>query len=285
VRDHIMTTNEGGTSAPFPSQRGHLHRVELRLSQSGIEVLTSPPSADGIAFGPLASRRTVTFTQPLGFSRGHVQLLAHNHATWKYGITYANLPSPLRSWNVYWDNIGFDGPVVQPPREYEIPVSAVPHSFTTVTEHPAGVFTTVVHPGLSLGYTMPDGANALGAPLVFRNVSLANAVRARLVFNGYYQGYGTDGIRLGTGRLRYSLNGNAPYLRPFTPGERAMIDTPGQTGGYNHSIDVPLSELVNGDNSVRFGTLNIESGYPNAVTNLDLVIDVDLGVVFANSFE
>ena len=105
------------------------------------------------------------------------------------------------------------------------------------------------------------------------------------LFNGYYQGYGTDGIRLGTGRLRYALNGNVPHLRAFTPGETAMIDTPGQTGGYNHSIDVPLSELVEGDNAVRFGTLNIESGYPNAVTNLDLVIDVDYGVVFANSFE
>lgn len=285
VRDHLMTTIEGGASTPFPAQRGHLHRVELRLSTSGLEVLTSPPSPDGIAFGPLVSRRSVAFAQPLGFSRGHVQLLAHNHATWKYGITFGGLPRPLRSWNVYWDNIGFDGPVVQPPREYEVPVSAVPHSFTTVDEHPAGVITTVVHPGLSLGYTMPDGVDALGAPLVFRGVSLDHAVRARLVFNGYYQGYGTDGIRLGTGRLRYALNGNAPHLRSFTPGERAMIDTPGQTGGYNHAIDVPLAELVDGDNSVRFGTLNIESGYPNAVTNLDLVVDVDYGRVFADSFE
>jgi hypothetical protein len=285
VRDHAMTTLDGGAATPFPSQRGRLVRVELRLSQAGLEVLTSPPSADGIAFGPLVSRRTVAFAQPLDFTRGHVSLLAHNHATWKYGITYANLPRPLRSWNVYWDNIGFDGPVVQPPREYEVAVAAVPRSFTTVTEHPAGTFTTVVHPGLSLGYVMPNGPNALGPPLAFAGVSLANAVRARLVFNGYYQGYDDDGIRDGTGRLRYALNGNAPHLRAFTPGEVAMLDSPGQTGGYNHAIDVPLSELVDGDNSVRFGTLNIGSGYPNAVTNLDLVIDVDLGVVFASSFE
>mgnify|MGYP006870798829 CR=1 FL=1 len=285
VRDHFMTTIPGSNTSPVPSQRGHLHRVELRLSTTGLEVLTSAPSADGITFGPLVSRRTVAFAQPLSFTRGNVQLLAHNHATWKYGITYANLPSPLRSWNVYWDNIGFDGPALEPTREYEIPVAAVPASFTTVTEHPAGVFTTVVHPGLSLGYVIPDGVDALRAPLVFHDVSLANVVRARLVFNGYYQGYGTDGIRLGTGRLRYALNGFPAHLRAFTPGERAMIDTPGQTGGYNHSIEVPLAELVNGDNSVRFGTLNIESGYPNAVTNLDLVLDVDYGVVFANSFE
>jgi hypothetical protein len=164
VRDHITATIDGSNESPLASQRGHLVRVELRLSQLGLEVWTSPPSEDGVVFEPLVRRRSVVFSQPLGFSRGHVQLLAHNHATWKYGITYADLPSPLRSWNVYWDNIGFDGPFVQPPREYEVPVSAVPHTFTTVTEHPAGVFTTVVHPGLSLGYVMPDGANALGAP-------------------------------------------------------------------------------------------------------------------------
>jgi hypothetical protein len=64
-----------------------------------------------------------------------------------------------------------------------------------------------------------------------------------------------------------------------------MIDTPGQTGGYNHSIEVPLAELVDGDNAVRFSTLNIESGYPNAVLNLDLVIDVGADFLFADGFQ
>jgi hypothetical protein len=50
-------------------------------------------------------------------------------------------------------------------------------------------------------------------------------------------------------------------------------------------IEVPLAELVDGDNSVRFGTLNITSGYPNSVTNLDLLIDFDLGLIFADGFD
>jgi hypothetical protein len=285
VRDYAMTTLAGASTSPFEQQRGRLCRVELRLSQLGLEVLTTPPSPDGVTFAPQVLRRAVTFPQPLTFSRAYVSLLAHNHATWKYAIGYANLPRPMRSWNVSWDNIGFDGPLIQATREYEIPVAAVPSTQTTVTEHPPGVFTTVVHAGLSLGYVMPNGPDALGVPLTFDGVSLEGATRARLILNGYYQGFDFDGIRDGTGRLRYQLNSHPPHLRAFTAGEVAMLDTPGQTGGYNHAIDVPLSELVDGSNAVRFGTLNISSGYPNAVTNIDLLIDFDLGVVLQDSFE
>jgi hypothetical protein len=284
VRDHAMT-DLPGTSSDVPRQRGHLCRVELRLSTQQIEVLTSEPSADGLAFGPLVSRRVDTFATPLPFTRGYVSLIAHNHATWKYGITFGGLPRPLRSWNTYWDNIGFDGPVLPGTREYEVPPSLVPHTFTTADEFPPGVINVIEHPGLSLGYVIPDGAGALGDPLVFRAVSLRHATRARLVFNGYYQGYDIDGIRLGTGRLRWQLNGHPAHERAFTPGEVAMLDSPGQTGGYNHAIDVPLSELVDGDNTVRFGTLHISSGYPNAVTNLDLLLDTDPAFIFDDGFD
>ncbi len=285
VRDYAMTTVAGAMTSPIPQQRGRLCHVEIRLSDRSVEVLSSPPSADGIQFAPLESRRTATFDRPLDFTRGHVALLAHNHATWKYAITFGGLPRPMPSWNVSWDNIGFDGPIVQAPREYEIPVAAVPSSRTTVDEYPPGQFTTVVHNGLSLGYVIPDGSDPVGTALTFRGVDLANATRARLVFNGYYQGYDIDGIRLGSGRLRYQVNDHPPHLRAFTPGEVAMADTPGQTGGYNHVIDLPLSELVPGDNTLRFSTLNISSGYPNAVLNLDLLVDFDLGLVFRDSFD
>ncbi|HOX70129.1 MAG TPA: hypothetical protein PK001_00160, partial [Dokdonella sp.] len=86
-------------------------------------------------------------------------------------------------------------------------------------------------------------------------------------------------------RLRYRINDHPRHDRAFTPGEIAMLDEPGQTGGFNHSFDIPLSELHDGDNSVRFSTLNIESGYPNAVVNLDLLIDFDPDPVFFDSFE
>ena len=284
TRDYVETTPPG-TSSDVPRQRGHLCRVELRLSQQRIEILTSEPSSDGVTFAPVASRRVVDFDTPLPFSRGYVSLLAHNHATWKYAITFGGLPRPLRSWNTYWDNIGFDGPVLAATREYEVPDANIPSTETTVDEFPPGVFNTIEHPGLSLGYVIPNGDGVMGDPLVFAGVSLRHATRARLVFNGYYQGYDVDGIRLGTGRLRYQLNDHPLHERAFTPGEVAMLDSPGQTGGYNHAIDVPLSELVDGDNTVRFSTLNISSGYPNAVTNLDLLLDTDAAFIFDDGFD
>jgi len=284
VRDYIETTPPG-TSSDVPRQRGHLCRVELRLSQQRLEILTSEPSADGVTFAPVESRRVVDFDTPLPFSRGYVSLLAHNHATWKYAMTFGGLPRPLRSWNTYWDNLGFDGPVLAATREYEVPDAGIPSTEITVDEFPPGVFNTIEHPGLSLGYVIPNGESTMSDPLVFPSVSLRHVTRARLVFNGYYQGYDVDGIRLGTGRLRYQLNDYPLHERAFTPAEVAMLDEPGQTGGYNHSIDVPVSELVDGDNAVRFSTLNISSGYPNAVTNLDLLLDTDPAFIFDDGFD
>jgi hypothetical protein len=284
VRDYAMTTLPG-EPGEIPAQRGRFVRTEIRLSQQHVEVLTSEPSTDGVNFGPLVSRRTVVFPQPLGFSRGYVHLLGHNHATWKYAITFGGLPRPIRSWNTYWDNIGFDGPVIDSTREYEIPDSRWPDTDTTTDEFPPGTQTTVVHQGESLGYYIPNDDPQMSEPLTFTGVSLANATRARLVFNGYYQGYNEDGIRLGTGRLHYRINNGPLHVRAFTPGEVAMLDTPGQTGGYNHAIELPLSELQDGNNTVQFATVHIGSGYPNAVVNLDLLIDFDLQRVFADSFE
>jgi hypothetical protein len=284
VEDYAATELAGDPGS-VPAVRGRLVHVEIRLSQQQVEVLTSEPSPDGLAFGPLVSRRTVVFPRPLEFTRGYVALLGHNHATWKYAMTFGNLPRPIRSWNTYWDNIGFDGPALDGTREYEIADAAVVSTESTTDPFPPGMQTTIVHTGMSLGYVIPNDSAQLSAPLTFRSVSLAHATRARLVFNGYYQGYNEDGIRNGTGRLLYQINDAPLHVRAFTPGEVAMLDTPGQTGGYNHAIDLPLSELHEGDNQVRFATAHIGSGYPNAVTNLDLLIDFDPQRVFADSFE
>jgi len=207
-------------------------------------------------------------------------------STWKYAITSGGMPRPMRSWNLFWDNIGFDGPVIGGTREFEIADAAVPSTATTIDEYAPGTFNTTVQNGLSLGYTIPDGNGPMSAPLTFTGVSLDRATRARLVFNGYYQGHdNNEQLRLGKGRLRYRFNDNAVHERAFSAAEIAMLDEPGQTGGVKHAIDIPLAQLREGDNSVRFSTLNIESGYPNAVTHLDLLIDFDADEIFADSFE
>ena len=74
--------------------------------------------------------------------------------------------------------------------------------------------------------------------------------------------------------------------RLFTDGERAMIaNEAGQGGGVNHAIDLPLAELQEGNNVFRFSTRALASGYSNAVLNLDLLLDVDLGQLLVDSFE
>ena len=85
---------------------GHLNHVQIKLSQSHLEILMSDASADGVHYGPLKK----VFSAPLNlaFTRGYLYFGVHNHATLKYG----NLPS----WTVQWDNIAFDGPRLAPQR-------------------------------------------------------------------------------------------------------------------------------------------------------------------------
>src|SRR5262249_14315377 len=56
------------------------------------------------------------------------------------------------------------------------------------------------------------------------------------------------------------------------------------TGGNNQgaiaeTIDVALSDLVAGDNTLEFVTLNVPQNYPPAVANVDLVLSVEEGVL------
>jgi hypothetical protein len=49
------------------------------------------------------------------------------------------------------------------------------------------------------------------------------------------------------------------------------------TGGHTlgqigQIIDVPLADLVAGDNVLELATMNVPRGYPPAVSNLDLVL-------------
>ncbi len=67
-----------------------LNHVVIQISTSQITVTTD--------------RHKVTFPVSLGFSRGYLYLISHNHATMKY----ANQPT----WDTQWDNLSFDGPVI-----------------------------------------------------------------------------------------------------------------------------------------------------------------------------
>jgi hypothetical protein len=287
IRDYATVASHTTLmDTPVRTRRGRLNHVEIRLSQQSVAVDFSEPSLDGIAFPALTSHANLTFAAPLTFSRGYVHMLSHNHATWKYTQQNYGTPHPLRSWNAYWDNIGFDGPIIDSTREYEVLDSNIASTINETYLDINNQTVTVQQPGHTIGYLIPNDPAVLSAPLVFRGVALANATRARLVMTGYYQNWSFNLIPQPTSRLIYQLNNQPKHERAFTSDEIAMyVNEAGQGGGMNHAIDLPLNELVEGDNTIRFSTRDLASGYPNGVLNLDLLIDFDLARVFANSFE
>lgn len=287
VRDFAtVATHEYTVSPPVPIQRGRLNHVEIRLSRTQLAVDMSASSDNGVTFPTAVDHGRLTFGTALPFTRGHVQFLSHNHATWKYSGGNYGTPHPLRSWNTYWDNIGFDGPVLDSAREYEIPDSLTPITYAQEYHDANDQVVTVQQPGRTIAYLIPNDPTMLSAPFTFHGVSLANATRARLVMTGYYQNWGFNLVPQPTSRLIYKLNDRPNHERAFTPGEIAMYQNElGQGGAINHAIDLPLSELVEGDNTLRLSTRDLASGYPNAVVNVDLLVDFDLQRVFADSFE
>ena len=80
-----------------------LNHIQIRMSASGITVIY-----DG---------RTLSWSTPIGFSRGYVYLDSHNHATEKYD----SLPTITTTW----DNAQFDGPVL-PALNVAMPPAVLP---------------------------------------------------------------------------------------------------------------------------------------------------------------
>jgi len=49
--------------------------------------------------------------------------------------------------------------------------------------------------------------------------------------------------------------------------------TGGSQGAIGQMLDVPLSDLVAGDNTLELVTKNVPQNYPPAVLNIDLVLE------------
>ncbi|HEV8551374.1 MAG TPA: hypothetical protein VGQ57_20140 [Polyangiaceae bacterium] len=114
-----------------------------------------------------------------------------------------------------WDNIGFDGPRLPTPRAYDVPDPGTPGE--------SGA--------RRIGYLFSEG------PLSFtlRGVDLSNATSASFNFV----------LDAGPGsELEYSLNANPGHTFVYP-------ETTGASGGlHGFSVDVPLAELVPGDNVI-----------------------------------
>jgi hypothetical protein len=237
---------------------GKLNHFEIAISQKHVDVYVSPVSADGVTFEPAKLVYGVDVDLP--FWRGYVQLTTHNHATLKYshngdyGTTHV-----YDAWLSRWDNVGFDGPVLSNTREYEIGDALIPGMNAW----------NVSGPVMSIAYKVADDSKGPAQKLTFKGVSLAGADTARIAVGSWFD--------LGSGKaaqydLKYRLNGKAWHDRMFTAAEVAVLTDSHAQGAIGQMLDVPLAELVEGDNTLEFVTVNVPQGYPPAVSSIDLIL-------------
>jgi len=255
--DHVVPAAWKSTppSACVSTAQGKLNHFEVRVSEKKLEVYVSPVSADGKSYEPATLMLSADVA--LGFSRGYVHLSTHNHATLKYSPG-----NQLDAWLARWDNVGFDGPVVAHWREVEVSDALV--------AAPNG--------RVNVGYLVADEANGPGDVLHLPDVDLSDAISARLALSAWYL---RDGGGLEQFVLKYRFNGGTWRERTLTADEiqaltKPVVDgqpTGGSQGAIGQMLDVPLSDLVPGDNTLELVTKNVPQNYPPAVLNIDLVLE------------
>jgi hypothetical protein len=254
---HIQSLN----SVCFTPMRDHLNHFEVRLSQSHIEVWATDYSADGVTFA--APTLVASTDLALTFTRGYVSATTHNHATMKYSM------DTVDAWVARWDNIGFDGPIINGAVEFSGADSLVSGTGT-----------------VGVGYLVYDAAVTPAAQVLVPNVDLTGATAARLSFNMEYQQNQFGDATFSTYAVRYRLNGQAWHVYTLTPEDLALLETgvvlgadlAGQansliSGTLSHVIDVPLAELVPGTNTLDVTTQGVlDHGYHSTLANVDLVL-------------
>jgi hypothetical protein len=248
------------------TQHGSLNHFEIDVSQNRIDVYATPFSANGTSFD--APQLLYGTDVNLPFTRGYVHITTRNHATIKYSQN-----NQTKSWFARWDNVGFDGPIITNWREYEVPDSLVPYAGA-----PFGM-STPAGGSMNIGYLVADESKGPNAPLHFSGVDLTGVATASLALSAWYE----LTMQPASASLRYRLNGGTWHDRMLTAGELGLVAGPtiiqgsmttttGIWGLFGQMIDVPVGDLVAGDNTLEFVTSNIDQSYPPAVLNVDLVL-------------
>jgi hypothetical protein len=279
--DHVDTvyTPPEGTAAATRS-KGKVNHFEFTISEQHVEVTITPFAEDGVTF----DAPTHIYRQPvqLPFSRGYVVLSLHNHATLKYSD--AGGPEGLIDAAIARiDNVGFDGPVIADWRETSAPDSLV--RFEGVPFQPVQDPRNPENIGYDIGYFVRDVAQGPGPALHLDGVDPRDIESAALTLTLNVT-FLTPGDNPADAALRARVNGRAWHERKLSPAEVAFfvdgpttldadgnpIGDPGSQGRLALLLDIPIEELVAGDNTVEFVTANVPTSYPPIVYNVDLVM-------------
>jgi hypothetical protein len=277
-REYVDTVYEPPQASSAPSfVPGKLNHYEFLISEHGVEVSITPHSEDGVTFGAAETRFKVDAAIP--FSRGYVHLSVHNHAIIKY--THPDSSTKLLDAVVAQiDNVGFDGPVLPRARDVEVPDSLVPfHEPLDDPYNPENL-------GYDIGYVLDDASKGPGQVLQLRGVDTTSVKRARLAFSTWFDfSRGAPD----TFAFRARVNGKSWHERKLNAAEvgfltkgPTVLDAKGAPTGDPHSqgrlalmLDIPINELVSGDNTLELVTANIPTSYPPLVCNVDLLLDVE----------
>lgn len=249
VHDYTVTDAYDPFSGPqanarcVTTEQGVLNKFQFKVSQNRIEVWATDA-------GGTELERIAEADVDLPFSRGFVHV-SHVH----YNAHKAEVTS-FQSYQ--WARVAFDGPVLSPPRAYEIP--------DPLTTFPGDNCSSDGH---RISYGVVDGvAYDLGTgpsepvALVFEGVDPKGGTAARLNFNTTFVTAGNT--------LRFRLNGIE--WRDYTVPE---IQTTWERQGF--SVPLPVSDLIAGDNTLEVATDTASFALPPNgmhIANIDLEIEV-----------
>ena len=233
------------------TQQGNLNHFQLAISQSNVDVSATDFSTDGVNFPALTDMFSTSVNLP--FTRGYVHITTHNHATIKY--------SNADSWIARWGKVGFDGPIVSNWREYSVPDSLI--AGQNETDAPG--------PVTNVGYVIADVSSGPAQTLELAGVDTSNVSSASISISSWYNN-GVDNQTISQYMLQFRLNGGAWNQRPLTAGELGVLTGGNNQGVLAQMLDVPLSDLVSGDNTLEFVTQNVAQDYPSAIANVDLIL-------------
>jgi hypothetical protein len=243
---------------------GQLNHVEVDVSAGHVAISASPTSADGVTFAPVELLTEQDISLP--FTTGYVQLSVYNHASVKYSVG-----NSVDSVIAQFDNVGFDGPVLP----VEVGAS-VPDLLADAPVPTGSIFTKAVNIGYQLG-DLPAGGFA--APLSFTPIDLAGAVSAKVTLIWYSLLPSSNGGQgnVSDYELDYRLNGGATHAYHFSADQLAFIAAQlalqqPVSGTLGVSLDVDLTELVSGTNTIEFATTNVPMNYPPIAYDIDLIV-------------
>jgi hypothetical protein len=256
-----FVASAGTTPGCAKTLPGSLNHFEVDISAQHINIYASDYSPDdGQTFPNFHQIYSADVTIP--FTRAYVHVAARDHATKKYGY------GP--DWVYHWDNIGFDGPIIQNWRAYEVADN------TTTTEYPAGSGTIV----MNLGYQLLDGTtgkpagiydpvNAVG-PLQIPGVNPPGETSATLSFNMSFNAIAH--VADTTWGISYRFNGGTWHTHQLTADEVGALNAQDSEGNIGLVLPVPVADLRTGTNTLDFLPVNAPMDMPPVVANIDLFL-------------